>query len=226
MPNLSRYGFLRTIKKNRLLFYPVAVVAAVRVVGAVWLYHLLSEAAIFHTDWMDANPLLIPEWSSSLNPSTSSSWLWLFNAWDSPHFQLIAQLGYSHPDYVYLPGYPILIRIVGTLIGNYWVAAFLLTQAFALASLVAFQMLARLYMKPREALCATLLMATFPYFIIFTTLGYSEALFMFSTISAWYLYGRPAAAYPTPPAKPSNFCSDTAATYQTKKRKHSASTDR
>ena len=188
MPNLSRCGFLRTIRKNRMLFYPVAVAAAVRVIGAFWLYHLLSEGGAFHTDWMDTNPRLIPGWSSGPNLSVSSNWLWLFNAWDSPQFQLIAQLGYVHPDYVYLPGYPILIRIVGTLIGNYWLAAFLLTQGFALASLVVFQMLARLYMKPKEALCATLLMAIFPEIIVFTTLGYSEALFLFSTISAWYLY--------------------------------------
>jgi hypothetical protein len=78
--------------------------------------------------------------------------------------------------------------MVGLLFGNYWFAAFLVAQVFALASLVVFQLLAESYMRPKEALCATLLMATFPYISVFTTLGYSEALFLFSTISTWYLY--------------------------------------
>jgi len=180
MPNLSRYGFLRTIKKNRMLFYPVAVAAAVRVIGAVWLYWLLSQTGTLHTAWMDANPNLIV--------GRSSSWLWLFNSWDSAHFTLIAQQGYAHPDYVFLPAYPISIRLVGSLIGDFWLGAFLVTQLFAFASLVMFQLLARFYLGEREALSATLLIATFPYISVFTTLGYSEALFLFSTVSVWYLH--------------------------------------
>jgi hypothetical protein len=96
--------------------------------------------------------------------------------------------GYAHSRYVFLPGYPILIRLTGLLVGDYWFGAFLVTQAFALASIVMFQLLAEQYMQPREALYAALLMATFPYISVFTTLGYSEAVFLFSTISAWYLY--------------------------------------
>lgn len=175
-------------KRIRVFCYPLAVVVAIRLVGAVWLYHLLSSSGEFHTPWMDANPRLIPRWNSGLNPSSSSNWLWLFNAWDSPHFQLIAQSGYAHPEYVYLPGYPILIRIVGSLFGNYWLGGFLVTQLFALASVVMFQLVAELYMNSKEALYATLLMATFPYVSVFTILSYSEALFLFSTASTWYLH--------------------------------------
>jgi hypothetical protein len=166
----------------------LAVVIAVRVVGAAWLFYLLSPGGKFHTPWMDANPRLIPEWSSILNPSASSDWLWLFNAWDSPHFQLIAQSGYTFPDYAYLPGYPIFIRMAGLIIGNYWLGGLIVTQVFALASVVAFQSLAEQHMNRTEALCATLLMATFPYVSVFTTLAYSEAVFLFSSVSAWYLY--------------------------------------
>lgn len=137
---------------------------------------------------MDANLRLIPEWNTALNPAASSNWLWLFNAWDSPHFQLIAQLGYSHPDYVYLPGYPILIHLAGLLTGNYWFGGFLVTQIFALASIVMFQLVAEQYMQPKKALYATLVMSTFPYFSVFTILSYSEAVFLFSTLSAWYFY--------------------------------------
>lgn len=122
--------------------YPLAVVVGIRAIGAVWLYHLLSTGGEFHTAWMDANPRLIPEWNPILNPSSSSNWLWLFNAWDSPHFQLIAQSGYAHPDYAYLPAYPLLIRFVALLAGNYWFAGFVVAQAFALGSVLMFQLLA------------------------------------------------------------------------------------
>ena len=175
------------------LCYPLAVVIVIRVVGAAYLFHLFSADGRFHTPWMDANPNLIPmDIKSNLIriplPSTSTDWLWLFNAFDSIHFQIIATLGYEHPNYAYLPGYPALIRLVGMVIGNYWMSGFLVTQVFALASIVMFQLLAEQYMPAREALYATLVMSTFPYFSVFTTLGYSESVFLFSILSAWYFY--------------------------------------
>jgi hypothetical protein len=120
--------------------------------------------------------------------ASRSSWLWLFNAWDSFNFGHIAVSGYSHPNYAYLPAYPVLIHLIGLGVGDYWFGAFLVTQIFALASIAMFQLLAEMYMEPREALFATVLMATFPYISVFTTLGYSEAVFLFSSISAWYFY--------------------------------------
>lgn len=134
---------------------------------------------MIHTSWMGFYGNTI---------AGRSSWLWLFNAWDSFSFGIIAVSGYVHPNFVYLPGFPVLIHLVGLLVGDYWFGAFLITQIFALASICVFQLLAELYMQPREALVATLLMATFPYISVFTTLGYSEAVFFFSSISAWYLY--------------------------------------
>jgi len=61
-------------------------------------------------------------------------------------------------------------------------------QLFALASVVMFQLTAEIYMNSRQALYTTTLMATFPYVMVFTTLSYSEPLFLFSTISTWYMY--------------------------------------
>ena len=119
--------------------YPVLLAAGIRIFGATWLYHLLSEGGKFHTPWMDANPSLIP---------ATWSWLWLFNAFDSLHFVLIAIHGYSHPEYAYFPAYPSLIFLVGRLTGNYWFGAFLIAQIFALGSIFVFQMLAEQYMPP------------------------------------------------------------------------------
>ena len=159
--------------------YPILVATGIRVFGAAWLYQTLTVGGRFHTPWMDANPNLIP---------ANWSWLWLFNAFDSLHFVLIAIHGYSHPEYAYFPAYPTLIYALGSLTGNYWLSAFLITQVFALGSFVAFQRLAEQYMPSSQALYATILMASFPFVSVFTTLGYSEPLFLFSTLSSWYLY--------------------------------------
>jgi hypothetical protein len=51
-----------------------------------------------------------------------------------------------------------------------------------------FQLVAELYMRPKEALYSTLLMATFPFISVFTILGYSEAFFLFSSLCTWYFY--------------------------------------
>jgi hypothetical protein len=147
--------------------------------GAFWLLQSLSVDGRFQTPWMHANPGLIPP---------GNSWLWLFNAFDSLHFTLIAVHGYSRPEYVYFPGFPILIFLAGRLLGDYWVGAFVVTQTFAMGSIVTFQLVAEEYLPSKEALHATLLMSSFPFIGVFTTLGYSEPVFLFSTLLAWYLY--------------------------------------
>jgi hypothetical protein len=150
-------------------------------IEAVWLFLFLSPEGRFSTPWMEINPTLIPK---PLN------WLWLFNGWDSLQFQTVAKFGYAHPNYVFLPAYPILIRFAGLLTGDIWLGAFLVTQIFALASVVAFQLVAQTYMRRKEALCASLLMATFPYVSVFTTLSYSEPVFLFASLLTWYFYRR------------------------------------
>lgn len=170
----------RKWNRVRLFCYPLGVVIAIRVVGTLWIYHdMVTPASGFHFAWLEVNRNLLP---------AGSRWLFLFNGGDSFMFPIIAMFGYAHGRYPFLPGYPILIRFAGLLVGDYWFGAFLVTQAFALGSFVMFQLLAEQYMHPSEALFATLLMATFPYISVFTTLGYSEAMFLFSTISTWYFY--------------------------------------
>ena len=180
-PNVRNGRVYGTIvwKSIRRFTYPIIESIAIRLIGAVWLFQLFNQGGRFRTGWMSANPNLIP---------SGTSWLWLFNAWDSLQFPLIAIFGYDHPNYVRLPAYPVFIRLTGLLTGNFWLGAFLVTQVFALASVVVFQLLAEEYMKPNEALHTTLLMATFPFVALFMILSYSESLFLFSTICAWFFY--------------------------------------
>ena len=175
---VSTFSSLNRSRVKSLL-PPVVLVMLIRVLGAAWLFQILSPAGRFHTPWMDSNPGMI---------SARLSWLWLFNAWDSLQFTRIALFGYTHPNYVYLPAYPVMILLAGRLTGDYWFGAFLIAQIFTVGSVVMFQLTAEQYMESKEALCATFLMATFPFINVFTTLSYSEPLFLFSTLSAWFLY--------------------------------------
>ena len=180
-PKSKRAGTFSPLNRSRIksLLPPVILVMMIHVLGAAWLFKLLSSAGSFHTPWMDSNRGMIP---------ARLSWLWLFNAWDSLQFTRIALFGYAHPNYVYLPAYPVMILLAGRLTGDYWFGAFLIAQIFTVSSVVMFQFVAEQYMESKEALCATLLMATFPFINVFTTLSYSEPLFFFSTLSAWFFY--------------------------------------
>jgi len=164
----------------RVLCIPLIVTAVVRVLGATLLCSLFNVKGVVQTPWMQQYG-----WNSI---SASTNWLWLFNAWDSFNFGFIVTQGYHEPNYTYLPGYPLLIHLVTLITGNVWLAAFIATQIFAAASIIMFQLTAEIYLPRREALYSTLIMATFPYVFIFTALSYSEPVFFFSTIAAWYFY--------------------------------------
>ena len=169
---------------------PLVVAGIVRGLGAALVYNLYAARGNVQTPWIMLYGVSCVRNCVSSSIATSANWLWLFNAWDSFKFGFIVTQGYTKPNYVYLPGYPLLIHFVSMIVGNAWLAGFIVTQTFAAASIVMFQLTAEIYMLPRAALYSTLLMATFPYILIFTTLGYSEAVFFFATISAWYFYKR------------------------------------
>ncbi len=136
--NRKHFHPSRRYQRTWWLCLPVAVSLAVRVIGAVLLYHLLSRNGEFHSPWLDVNPNLIPsKWGV-----IPTEWLWVFHTNDSLHITVVAMLGYWHPMYVFLPGFPIFIRFAGLMLGDYWVGAFLVAQFFALASIVMFQLLA------------------------------------------------------------------------------------
>jgi hypothetical protein len=51
-----------------------------------------------------------------------------------------------------------------------------------------FQAIAEHYMTKEAASRTTLLMAFFPYVFLFTTVAYSESLFLFACVASWYFY--------------------------------------
>jgi Gpi18-like mannosyltransferase len=72
-------------------------------------------------------------------------------------------------------------------VGDMWLAAFMISVSFGFASIPLFQAVAEQYMSKAEAALSTLFFAAFPYVFLFTTISYTESLFLFSTLAAWYL---------------------------------------
>ena len=118
----------------------------------------------------------------------------VFVDWDSAFFISIAENGYPAWEglnrrlYAFLPAYPALIRAVVYVLHDYWLAASLCALVLGVASVVLFQMTAELYLPRRGALIATIVFTFFPYVFLFTSVAYTEPLFLFTTLACWLLH--------------------------------------
>jgi len=165
--------------KTRLII-PIAFIAVLKILASLFVYRRLSVLGNFFTPWMEA-------WGNS---GPAQQWVYLFSAQDSGFYVALAKGWYEYPMYVFFPAYPVLCKLIGLVMGDFWIAAFIISFGFGLASLPVFQLIAEDYMQKAEAMASTVLAATFPYVFLFTTISYTESLFLFSSLATWYLYRR------------------------------------
>lgn len=150
-----------------------------KILGGVLLYERVTRIlGTFHTTFMDM-------WKEG--PRTQP-WLYLFSGYDTAHYVAIARDWYQTPLYVFFPAYPALTRVVGTMVGDLWLGAFMISFIFGLGSIPIFQLICEQYMSRGDAFISTLLAMTFPYVFLFTTVSYTESLFLFFTLFTWYLH--------------------------------------
>ena len=159
------------------LVLPVLIVLILKILASILVYRRLSVLGNFFTPWME-------NWGKG---GPTQQWLYLFSAQDTGFYVTLATGWYEYPMYVFFPAYPVLCKLIGITIGDFWLAAFIISFCFGLASLPLLQLLAEHYMSKTEAAASTLLAATFPYVFLFTTISYTESLFLFTTIASWYL---------------------------------------
>ena len=178
----STFHLSNRIFEGKLRFIPpVIFIAAAKVVGAVFLYQRLSQAlGHFYTPFMAI-------WG---NTGPTCDWIYLFSAQDTSFYVNIASSGYRYPEYVFFPAYPALCRAAGIITGDFWFSAFIVSFIFGLGSIPLFQLVSEHYMSRTDAAISTLLAMTFPYIFLFTTVSYTESLFLFSTLLSWHLYIR------------------------------------
>ena len=151
---------------------------------SAWVYYLVVQysAGTFQTFWM------INARASGSLAGGAPSWPFLFQGWDSGFYVFIANSGYKFSLYAFLPGYPGLIRLVSYLLRDSWAAAALVALTAGVLWVPVFLKVAECYLPEQDAFEATILAATSPYVFVFTTVAYTEGLFLLATVSAWYLH--------------------------------------
>jgi hypothetical protein len=125
------------------------------------------------------------------NKLSHEGWLGIWKRWDASSYVDIAQNGYPHEKgqreflIVFLPVYPLVIRIAHSIISDWNIAALVVSNLCCAGAFIYFFLLCRLEFNQRAARRAVLFLAVFPT-AYFLHVGYSESIFMFLTIAAFY----------------------------------------
>ena len=158
-------------------------------IWAVVMY-LLSRAA-----WFCALQWYVPRIGYS--PLDATNYNYYINKWDTVNYTRIAQYWYGFEDHgipgyikeytiAFLPGFPIMIRGLNLLVGDYVISGLILSNAFCLGSgLLLYLLVADMYSEPAARRAC--------FFFNFSTAAcvfsatHSESAFLFLTLLAVYL---------------------------------------
>lgn len=106
--------------------------------------------------------------------------------WDSIHYLTIAAHGYTRPgDTVFFPLYPLLIRLLGFVVGSEAVAGVTISMVSLLVALTLLHRLTRIELGARAADVAVLLMAFAPLSFFFSAV-YTESLYLALSLGCVY----------------------------------------
>jgi Gpi18-like mannosyltransferase len=135
------------------------------------------------------DPVSVPGWPA--HPIPDPGWHNLFTVWerfDALWFLRIAAEGYRATDgsAAFFPLYPLVTRIVSTLIGGHpFAAALLVSNASFLGALVVLYALTRAELSDEAAKTTVLVLALFPTALFFFA-PYSESLFLLLAVTAMW----------------------------------------
>ncbi len=110
--------------------------------------------------------------------------------WDSAWYASIAAHGYnfSGQSYAFAPGFPLLTQLLQPFVGGTLVALVVCNLVAGLLWVPVYQSVAEHYIGREIAIVSALLFALSPFTLLFTTVAYSEGLFLFTTLLAWRLF--------------------------------------
>jgi hypothetical protein len=119
-------------------------------------------------------------------------WPYLLLGWDSAWYLSIAEKGYSFSaqSFAFFPGLPLFSNVFKVIVHNSFFALTVFSMLVGLLWIPLYQLVAETYMNRSQALKSTLLYAFVPFVFLFTTVVYSEGLFLFSTLGAWLFFKR------------------------------------
>jgi len=172
------------------LLMPFLIVLSAKLVGGLLLYGWLNMGSS-NTYWMTTDRGVEGQ-NEALTSGIDEDarWLYLFLGWDSAWYLSIATRGYGFSDqsYAFFPGLPLLGSALNGLLQGPARALVAVSVLLGLLWVPVYQLVAEGYLDERTAFCSTLFYAFSPYVFLFTTVVYTEGLFLLSTLAAWYLF--------------------------------------
>ena len=109
----------------------------------------------------------------------------VWGRWDAVHYLTIASQGYQGTDMAFFPLFPLLIKILGKLVGNHLVAGILISNAsFFFGLLYLYKLLEHEYDRS-VARRAIFYVSIFPSAVFFSAV-YTESLFFMLTVASFY----------------------------------------
>jgi Gpi18-like mannosyltransferase len=115
-------------------------------------------------------------------------WLEIWNRWDSVHYLRLAEVGYTSKDVWkawFYPLFPWSVRLVAWPIGNYFVAALIVSGVALLAAALLLRRLVAIEFSPEVGVRAVWFFLIFPT-AYFLHIAYTESLFLVLAITAFW----------------------------------------
>jgi hypothetical protein len=179
------------LKIPKRILVPFLILLAAKVAGALFIYSLLNIGSS-GTFWTDPTRILSLDQNKVLleNANGTSNWAYTFVGWDSAWYLSIMTRGYgfSPQSYAFSPILPFLGRVFNLLFQSPVVSITVCSLVFGVLWIPFYQLVAEKYMSKQAALGSALIFALSPYVFLFTTLVYSEGLFLFFTLSGWHFF--------------------------------------
>ncbi|MCL5258406.1 MAG: glycosyltransferase family 39 protein [Firmicutes bacterium] len=109
----------------------------------------------------------------------------VWGRWDAVHYLSIATVGYHGTDMAFFPLFPVLIAILGKLVGNHLVAGLVISNAAFFFGLLFLYKLVEHEFDRTVARRAIFYVSIFPTAIFFSAV-YTESLFFMLTVASFY----------------------------------------
>ncbi len=109
----------------------------------------------------------------------------ILTLYDGKHYVKMAEYGYNEPLlYAFFPLYPLLIRLIHIIIPSYVISGLLLSNICSFLSLIILDKMT----KDKFNNLPNLIYLVFSPILAYTSIVYTESLFMFLTLLGFYLY--------------------------------------
>jgi hypothetical protein len=121
----------------------------------------------------------------------AGGWWIAFSGWDTGWYGTIVRSWYPPSlkgQWAFFPLFPFLGRLLNLFVANPLEALAIVSLFFGVAWVPLFQLVAENYMDRNDAFWCTLLTAFFPIVFLYTTVAYSEPLFLFMCLATWQYY--------------------------------------